>query len=268
MTGTRKHEALERLRRAHSKISELEQIESSSPEFAKWKRNTEVAIVKTFGETTRHLPDFTGITYSLSFFTAETPDHVFREAYLDGLKRARSVLESMLEEIGEYWEDDEAELVHAEHPAAQAYSAKKIFIVHGRDSEAKETVARFLQKLQLEPVILHEKANEGRTIVEKFEEYGRVGFAIVLLTPDDVGKLRTGEVLEPRARQNVIFEFGYFIGRLGRGRVCALRKGELEVPSDYDGVVYIPMGGSDGWQLALARELRNAGFAIDMNRVL
>ena len=268
MTKTAKATALQRLQRAQSKISELEQLPSSSPEFTKWQRNTEVAIVKTFGNDTRHFPDFTNINYSLSVVSTSTTDAEFEEAYRRGLGRARSVLESMLEEIEEYWEDEETKSRRSARATSQSTDGYELFVVHGRDNEAKETVARFLQKLQLKPIILHEKPNEGRTIVEKFEEYGRVGFAIVILTPDDVGKLQNTQALNPRARQNVIFEFGYFVGRLGREHVCALKKGELEIPSDYDGVIYIAMDDTDAWQIALARELKTGGFAIDMNRLL
>ena len=107
---------------------------------------------------------------------------------------------------------------------APILNSRKVFIVHGHDNEAKERVARFLEKLGLEPIILHEKASSGRTIIEKFETYsGDIAFAVVLLTPDDVGcAALSRENQKPRARQNVILELGYFLGRLGRVRICAL----------------------------------------------
>lgn len=122
--------------------------------------------------------------------------------------------------------------------------------------------------MELKPVVLHEQPNEGRTIIEKFEDYTDVRFAVVLLTPDDVGGLQdnAGDT-KPRARQNVIFEFGYFIGKLGRERVCALVKGNVEKPSDYDGVLYIQLDDSEGWKMRLVRELKSAGYNIDANRV-
>ena len=148
-------------------------------------------------------------------------------------------------------------------------NTKEIFIVHGRDNETKETVARFLEHLDLEPVILHEQPNQGRTIIEKFEQHAQVGFAVALLTPDDIGALQEdARNLKSRARQNVIFEFGYFIGRIGRNRVCALTKGDVEIPSDYDGVVYIPLDDAGGWKMELVRELKGAGIDVDANRAL
>lgn len=145
--------------------------------------------------------------------------------------------------------------------------SRKVFIVHGHDNEARETVARFLERIGLEAIILHEQANQGRTIIEKVVANGDVGFAVVLLTPDDEGCAKGGKP-EPRARQNVLLELGYFIGRLGRDKVCALKRGHLEIPSDFAGVVWETMDSNGGWKQALARELEAAGHSIDWNKVM
>lgn len=145
--------------------------------------------------------------------------------------------------------------------------SRKVFIVHGHDDGARETVARFLERIGLEAIILHEQANQGRTIIEKVVAHSDVGFAVVLLTPDDEGCAK-GSVPEPRARQNVLLELGYFIGRLGREKVCALKRGTLEIPSDFAGVVWETMDSSGGWKQALARELEAAGHSIDWNKVM
>ena len=143
-----------------------------------------------------------------------------------------------------------------------------VFVVQGHD-EVRERVARLLEHLGLRPIILQEQPNRGQTIIEKFESYASVGFAVVLLTPDDVGRSASNpEDLKPRARQNVIFELGFFVAALGRRRVCALYKGDVELPSDYRGVVYIPIDPADGWQLKLARELKYAGLDVDLNKVM
>ena len=151
--------------------------------------------------------------------------------------------------------------------AEKIVSHKKIFLVHGHDEAARETVARFLEKLDLEPIILHEQASEGRTIVEKLEHHGDVKYAVVLLTPDDVGG-KSSTDLKQRARQNVVLELGYFLARLGRPNVCALYKGEVEIPSDYMGVIYISYDNAGGWRLHLAKELKAAKFSIDMNKAI
>lgn len=150
-------------------------------------------------------------------------------------------------------------------PKLKLPKSKRIFIVHGHDEGARETVARFLDRLGFEPVILHEQANRGRTVMEKVEANSDVGFAVVLLTPDDEGCTKGGTPA-PRVRQNVLLELGYFLGLLGREKVCALKKGNVEIPSDFAGVVWESMEGN-GWQLALARELKAAGHDVDLNKV-
>ena len=147
-----------------------------------------------------------------------------------------------------------------------------VFIVHGSDDGAKDAVARFVGQFDIKCIILNEQPNSGRTIIEKFEDstdYSNVGFAVVLMTPDDIGaRAVEGEDSNFRARQNVIFELGFFVGKLGRKHVCALRKGDVEIPSDYSGVMYIEMDDSDGWKLLLAKELKSAGIPIDLNKAV
>jgi predicted nucleotide-binding protein len=143
---------------------------------------------------------------------------------------------------------------------------RKVFLVHGHDEAARETVARFVERLGLELVILHEQASQGRTVIEKLERHGNVSFAIVLLTPDDEGRKAGSHSLRPRARQNVVLELGYFIGRLGRSAVCALYKGDIEIPSDYLGVVFTPLDEGGGWRLSLAQEMKVAGLDVDLNK--
>lgn len=152
---------------------------------------------------------------------------------------------------------------------ASERNAAKVFLVHGHDNEAKESVARFIERLGLEAVILHEQANRGRTIIEKLEHHVDACFVVVLLTPDDVGATRKdADRLQPRARQNVILELGLFIGKLGRGGVCVLQKGAVELPSDYHGVLPVMMDEGGGWKAQLAEELKQAGCVININRAL
>ena len=143
----------------------------------------------------------------------------------------------------------------------------KIFIVHGRDAASKFEVAHFLRKIGIEEVILHERPNGGRTLITKFqEESADVEFALVLMTPDDLGGLKGGGQ-SPRARQNVIFELGFFIGKLGASRVCALVQGDVEKPSDFDAVVYVKYDESGAWRGEIARELQHAGVIFDPTKV-
>ncbi|MCL4109610.1 UNVERIFIED_CONTAM: hypothetical protein GTU68_049203 [Idotea baltica] len=134
----------------------------------------------------------------------------------------------------------------------------------------KQTVARALSQLSLVPIVLHERPNCGQTIIEKFERESDVGFAVVLLSPDDCGYARSsGETsAKNRARQNVVLELGYFVGKLGRSKVCALRKGDTEVPSDFAGVVYTRFDDAGAWRFSLGQELNAAGYEIDLNKLM
>ncbi|KKH97279.1 hypothetical protein EO95_16565 [Methanosarcina sp. 1.H.T.1A.1] len=148
----------------------------------------------------------------------------------------------------------------------------QIFVVHGHDDGMKEAVARTLKNIGFEPIILHEQANRGKTIIEKFESCSEnVSFAVVLLSPDDKGykKDQEPESASYRARQNVILELGYFLGKLGRENVCALLKtGEnFEFPSDIFGSLYTLYDSNNGWKLALAKELGAAGYDIDYTKL-
>ena len=140
-----------------------------------------------------------------------------------------------------------------------------MFIVHGHEEAPKEAVARLIEKLGLEAIILHEQTNRGMTVAEKLDVHGDVGFAVVIMTPDDLGRAKDAVVENERARQNVILELGYFLARLGRDRVCALMKSDVEIPSDFHGVVYTPLDVHGAWRVGLARELKAAGYSIDLN---
>lgn len=154
----------------------------------------------------------------------------------------------------------------APEPSQAPSAGDAIFIVHGRDEAALATLARFLEHVtKRTPVILHEQANEGHTIIEKFEKHaGRARYAVILATADDEGRLRNTAELRPRARQNVVFEWGFFVAKLGRANVALLHPPGLEKPSDLDGLVYIQL--DDGvWKQKLAKELIKAGIDTDLN---
>lgn len=177
------------------------------------------------------------------------------------LKQAVKWLENELEDLS-------ASTVVPTQTVEVTATHRRVFIVHGHDVAAKESVARFLTALDFDPVILSEQASQGRTIIEKIEAEKDVSFAVVLLTPDDVGA-KSGEELNPRARQNVLLELGYFIGKLTRNRVCALATtSDIEIPTDFAGVVWQLMDQSEGWKLVLAKELKAAGYQIDANKLI
>lgn len=147
-------------------------------------------------------------------------------------------------------------------------SKNKVFIVHGHAEEAKEKTARFIENLGFEAIILHEQASRSRTIIEKIEDYSNdVGFGIVLYTPDDMGNVKNEAVdgsLKYRARQNVVFEHGFLMGKIGRENVVPLVEGNVELPNDISGIVYVS---DKEWQLDIAREMSAAGYEIDFNKL-
>lgn len=152
----------------------------------------------------------------------------------------------------------------------QSEIGNKVFLVHGHDDAILQETARLLERFDLEVIILREQPNSGRTIIEKFVDYSNVAFAVVLLTDDDRGGIKSlsFDNQKFRPRQNVVLELGFFLGKLGRNRVCALYKEDVEIPSDYQGVLYLPIDAMGAWRLSLARELKAAGIDIDLNKAV
>ena len=267
MAQIKKARAIERLQKLVNEASELDPGNGRSQKFNKWTNDIYSAFYHIFGEDSRQYLQLPG-----SYTT--TPNGI--RAYFNSMV---SLVASNLDSVKYFWDDDETSPTH---PIDQSdisaldsdridkrSGSDRVFVIHGHDEAARQAVARFLENLKLQPIILHEQSNRGRTIIEKFEQHADVGFVVALLTPDDVGAGKGEEsTLNPRARQNVIFEFGYFIGKIGRKRVCALVKGNVEKPSDYDGALYISLDDSGGWKMKLIKELRSAGFDIDANKAV
>ena len=193
------------------RVSALKALDLDSPEFLKWSRDAEVLIERTFGTNARHLSDFKQLDYSPSVSYVDMPEEEYAEFYRKGLDRAVALLESFMDEIEQYGVESTGS------PSSAAQTKQATFLVHGHDEAVKEAVARYLDGLGVKPIILHEQASQGRTVIEKLEHHANVSFAIVLLTPDDVGSAYgQAEELRPRARQNVVLELGFFVGKLGR----------------------------------------------------
>ena len=188
----------------------------------------------------------------------------------DKFDLAKSFYDGALSAAAAILEDDTfGEIKGAETNAPLNYS-NRIFVVHGRDEKAKQQLEIFLREIGLEPIVLHREANSGRTLIEKFEHYSDVGFAFILMTPDEVAYLSDQENVgddkrekENRARPNVIFEFGYFVGKLGRHRTCCILHKDVAVPSDLEGLVYKHYDGSiENVAYGLMRELTAAGYKL------
>ncbi|WP_286809236.1 nucleotide-binding protein [Acetobacterium sp. MES1] len=193
------------------------------------------------------------------------------DEFLDNLSLMQNDLELFCDEhtkFGQKTYEEECDLTKNEISKPNINNSKDVFVVHGHDEEIKQEVARFIQKFDLNPIILHEQISEGRTIIEKIEAYSNVEYAIVLYSPCDIGyKYGEENNKKGRARQNVVFEHGYLIGKLGRKNVCALKKGEVETPNDISGVVYIDYDTAGGWKLIVAKEMKKIWPHLDLNKL-
>lgn len=273
------HDLERAIKLIEDRISELEQFDikkvtSSTPELLALSNSIASTLERAFGENTSAYQRYS---------TATKLQYVTMAFSMDGYSRtidyqtptARNITQSIallrsaqgeLREDLEYRQARESDTQSAKPTAVRL--SNRVFVVHGHDEAALHSLARFLEKLGLEAIVLREQPDQGRTIIEKFEAMAaEVGFAVVLLTPDDLGGAVKSESPDPRARQNVVFELGYFAGKLGRGRVCLLRKGYVEVPSDLYGVIYTDMDAADGWQTKLVRELKAAKLEFDANKL-
>ena len=194
------------------------------------------------------------------------------EFYYGGRKYDQSIRKAISLMIIPF-ERDYANYVKDQKPKMDGKSGpdldlNRVFIVHGHDEAPREKVARFISELGMTPIILHEQANKGMTIPQKLDANANVGFAVILLTPDDIGRSKAEEAEQPRARQNVILELGYFTGHLGRERVMVLKKDTVEIPTDILGVVWEKFDDGNAWKMALGRELKAAGYDIDWNKIM
>jgi len=195
-----------------------------------------------------------------------SPSSIFNE----GERYVRDISDRVFEECSSQIQETtpKSNALTSDKPS-KTMDKSKVFIVHGHDNAAKEAVARFVEKIGLEAIILHEQASSGNTIIEKIEANSNVGFAIVLYTPCDEGASKgKKDQLKPRARQNVVFEHGYLIGKIGRKNVSALVKGDIETPTDISGVVYIKMDEGEAWKYQVAKEMKACGYEFDPSKLL
>ena len=230
--------------------------------FEAWKQKTEVVLRNVLGKDSPILESFQHNRYRPSIWTENTDFTPYLRA---GVQRAASMLESAKVELELQQELAEVVEPAGGNSAAMPAPGREIFIVHGHDDARKHEVARLLKGLTgEEPIILHEQPDMGRVLLEKFEQTAaRTGFAVIIATGDDVGRATGKTEDKSRARQNVVFEMGFFFGALGRDRTSVLLDHGVEEPGDVDGLVYVPLDGAGGWKSTLARNIEAAGIEID-----
>lgn len=232
-------------------------------DFEAWRTATEVALRTVMGANSPLLKQFRGIKYSPSIWYSGMDTSGYRPR---GVKNGVAILEGAKSEL-RLREELEEVVDSKETPEEKAAAAEqgRVFIVHGHDEARKHELFRVLHDITgTKPIILHEQASGGRSIIEKLEAYAATAsFAVALLTADDLGRVKGSQQDAPRARQNVVFEAGYFAGRLTRARVVLLHDEEVELPGDLDGIVYVPLDTGGAWKMKLAHEMTNAGITVD-----
>lgn len=235
-----------------------QQVSAGSPAFQAWKVKTERFLLSEYGNDSYEYKQFRHYHFSLSIYTSGTPQSEFVAACQRDLLRVKAVFSEYLKDM------DSCETTENTCQVPDDYT--KVFIVHGHNGELRESIARMLEKQGIKPIILFEQPNQGATIIEKLETNNDSGAAICLFTADDVGsdKDKVDKGLMNRARQNVVFETGLFIGKLGRNRVVIIADKTIEMPSDLQGVVYTD---KNNWTLDVLKELKAIGYSIDYNKL-
>lgn len=235
-------------------------VKSSTPEFVTWRTKATRFLNNYYGEKSEESTKFKTTNFHPTIMIVGA----FNEG--DYISYCRSALNSTkaifivyLDEIKE----KEVSNIQEGQPKQSVHSLNKVFIVHGHDNALKQEVARIIEKQGIEAVILSEQVNQGKTIIEKIEENADVGAAICLFTGDDCGKVKDANSENLRARQNVVFEAGYFMGKLGRKNIILIASPDIEIPSDLQGVVYT---NEKSWQIDVLKELKAIGYAIDFNK--
>lgn len=266
--------AIEKLQALVSEVTNEPEIRRDGPRHHKWRASVDAVLVNSLPGKSQTLERFRDVSYSYGIWTGSPgEDERDRRYFASQVDEAVAIIEAAIFELGLVAEDD---TVVAAMPAGDRTAVAEsgtIFVVHGHSEAAKYQVVRVLDKAtDRDAVILHEQANKGATVLEKFEHHAATAaYAVILLTADDVGGVAahaaTEQVLAPRGRQNVIFEMGFFFGMLGRKRVAVLYEPGVELPADLGGLVYIELDASGAWKSALAKELAAAGIPVDHARI-
>lgn len=250
-------------------ITNVEELDKNEKDFYKWDSYNSEYLKNSFNnESSEYKKRYDNVNNSFFVASGSNNPSVRLKELKDDIQNKIDNLESLV---------DKVELIKSEieitSPKPTVIDTGKkdttnIFIVHGHNTAIQQSVARTIEKLGLVPIILHEQANAGKTVIEKFETHSNVGFAIILLTDDDEGKSKTEIDLKKRARQNVVLELGYFIGKLGRSKVLPLYSDGVELPSDIHGLLYIPLDKAENWKFSIVKELKEAGYTVDANKLL
>lgn len=236
----------------------INEVTSETPAFVAWRSKTERFLLNKFGRNSYEHNTFINFDFTVYADPWDAPDDAFINACRIDLMSAKAIFEDYLDEM------NDNSVVVDNKVINENYDYSKVFIVHGHDEALKQAVARLIEKQNIKAVILHEQANQGATIIEKIEVHSDVNAAICLFTADDIGNQKNNDNMSNRARQNVVFETGYFMGKLGRDHTIILTDRDVELPSDMQGVVYTDTA---NWQFSVLKELKAIGYKIDYNKL-
>jgi predicted nucleotide-binding protein len=261
-------DGITKLQRRIQNLEELSSLVSQNLHYNDQKvRNVESNIRSTiqevFGSNSPEFYEHRSHSILYGYSNMGDSEYERQQKFVEGIPQSKAMLEGLIARL------EEKKLDFSPPERKNNPIGDSVFLVHGHNEAVRETVARFLEHLDLRVTILHEQPNRGRTINEKFEDHSQeAGFSVILLTGDDRGGAKEQEpsTYLLRARQNVILELGFFLGVLTRSRVCALYEEGVEIPSDYHGVLFIKL--DSDWKLKLARELKVAGLPVDLNKVM
>lgn len=251
------------------KITNVDELDENQKDYYKWDSYNSEYLKNSFNNENSDYKKHYDNVNSLYFIGlgSDSSSEKLKELKKDIQNKIHN-LESLVEKVELL--KSEIEISSTKRPVIDTgkVNITNVFIVHGHDTAVQQSVARTIEKLGLAPIILHEQANAGRTVIENFETHSNVGFAIILLSDDDEGKSKVEIELKKRARQNVVMELGYFMGKLGRSRVLPLYSKGVELPSDIHGLLYVPLDEAGNWKFSIVKELKEAGYEVDANRLL
>jgi len=261
--GRKSYELLESL------LNDAEGLSYKDGKLDKTRKRAEMIVCKVFGPKSEYKEKLTKIRYWPSVMFSGMDRRIYNTSFENGKDQLKNLINVMLEDVS-------LSIDMSDESPNTIKQIKKlspnIFLGHGHNEEMKQSSARFIEKIGLKPIILHEQPNRGRTIIEKFIDYSDVNFAVILLSGDDVAFTKSDNVKNAklRARQNVILELGFFLGKIGRESVVVLHEqvDNFEISSYYQGVLYEPYDKNGNWKLSLAKELKVSGYEIDGNKLL
>lgn len=233
-------------------------VTSDSESFEIWYAKVERFLQKYYGKDSYEYKNFSEIQFHVWFDMQDIPPGEHIIACERGLVITKGIFKEYLEEMRE---NSEKSLGNTTTDNVNTDNFESVFIIHGHNDGLKASVARVIERQGIKAIILHEQADEGATIIEKFEKHSDVSAAIALFTADDIGCTKENK---PKARQNVVFETGFFMGKRGRKRVILIAEKGVELPSDLQGVVYTD---SETWQFKVLKELKTMGFVIDYEKL-